>query len=600
MLRRKGRRSGNHCCVVALRARCAMSIESRPETRNVLGAPLRDALLAPASVRALLAFCFFEVAYYFAYRYGMSFSQTTASPFWFPDSVLLYALLRTRTRWWWLLLVATVPIRFFSEVAADVSIGLLVNTALNDYCKAVVGALVLRRFMDDPTRFGSLRDLGVYCLVAVLTIPAMSALAGALARGPGPEYWDHWQNWFFGNALTHLVVTPFLFYWTIRPRDKPALSTAQWLEAIALVAGLVASLAIAFQPAAHDVGFPDSRLFVPVAILFWAAVRFGMRGATAGTAILASFAIAEMSSANSTYFREAATTTVSALQQFLLLRAAPLFLVAALLEQSRRIQCSLHESERRFRDMADSAPVMIWIAGRDGRCEFFNKGWIDFTGRTPSQERDDGWLQSIHDDDRDHCLAIYRSSVAARCEFELDYRLRRSDGIYRWILNRGVPRYGDTGEFAGFIGSAIDVTDRRRQETALRLSEERYRAVVDSQTELVCRFTPDLTLTFVNEAYCRFLGKLRSEVLGSKLSMYLPADSQVQLMTAVSQAVSGVSPGEWQCEVTGSDGSRVWQHWSCRAIDGAGDMPAELQAIGHDITDRKRADEVQRRFAHTA
>ena len=79
-----------------------------------------------------------------------------------------------------------------------------------------------------------------------------------------------------------------------------------------------------------------------------------------------------------------------------------------------------------------------------------------------------------------------------------------------------------TGEFVGFIGSAIDVTDRRRQESALRQSEERYRAVVDSQTELVCRFTPDLTLTFVNEAYCRFLGKRRDEVLGSKLSA-LPA-----------------------------------------------------------------------------
>ena len=132
-----------------------------------------------------------------------------------------------------------------------------------------------------------------------------------------------------------------------------------------------------------------------------------------------------------------------------------------------------------------------------------------------SQERGDGWAQGLHPDDLQRCLAIYQSSFAARCEFELDYRIRRHDGEYRWILARGVPRYDDKGEFLGFIGSAIDVTDRRRQESALRQSEERYRAVVDSQTELVCRFTPDTTLTFVNEAYCRFLGKRRDVLLGS-------------------------------------------------------------------------------------
>jgi PAS domain S-box-containing protein len=576
-----------------------MTIDSRPETRSVLGAPLREAF-SSTPMRAVLAFCCFEVAYYFAYRYGMTFSQATASPFWFPDSVLLCALLTTRTRWWWLLIVATIPTRFFADVAAEVPIGMLLTTSLNDYLKAIAGALLLRRFMDDPTRFRGLRDFFVYCLIAVIAIPTASALVGALARGLGPEYWDHWQNWFLGNALTQLIVTPCLFYWVIRPWDKPTLSTAQWLEALTLVAGLVVSLTMAFEPKSTHAGFPDSRLFLPVAILFWAAVRFGMRGATAGTTILAFFAIAATMSSDSTYHSESAAATALALQQFLLLRAVPLFLVAILIEEAQRVQRSLRESERRFRDMADSAPVMIWIAGTGGRCEFFNKGWLDFTGRLLSQERDEGWVQGVHADDRQRCLAIYRSSVAARCEFELDYRLRRRDGAYRWVLNRGVPRYGESGEFAGFIGSAIDVTDRRRQESALRQSEERYRAVVDSQTELVCRFTPDLTLTFVNEAYCRFLGKRRIEVLGSKLDLHMRGDSLEQFSRSASHAMSGAGPGEWQCEVAGGDGVRVWQHWTCRAIDGAGEMPTELQAIGHDITDRKRADDVQRRFAHTA
>jgi two-component system sensor kinase FixL len=578
-----------------------MVTQSRPEPRNLLSLLSWEALLPHPLVRHVLAFCCFEAAYYFAYRYGMSFSQATASPFWFPDSVLLCALLSTRPRWWLLLLAATIPIRFFSEAAAEVPFGMLVSTAANDYAKAVIGAVLLRRFMSDPIRFLSVRDFGVYCLIAVLAIPAASAFAGAVSRdGWGPEYWTNWEQWFLGDALAQLIVTPFIFYWIFRPAELRNVSAAQWIEALALLLGLVVSLTLAFQPAANHLGFADTRLYAPVAFLFWAAVRFGMRGATAATAILAYFAVAATLSGEGPYSEQSAREAASNLQEFLLLRAAPLYLVAVLLEQARRIQKSLHDSERRFRDIADNAPVLIWIAGPDGRREFSNKSWLEFTGRAPSQERGDGWTQGVHADDRDRCLPIYHSSFSARCEFEMDYRLRRRDGEYRWILDRGVPRYDEKGGFLGFIGSAIDVSDRRNQESALRQSEERYRAVVDSQTELVCRFTPDTTLTFVNEAYCRFLGKRRDVLLGTKLLTYLPADTRELVGRSVAEAMSETGLGEWKCEATFPNGGRGWHLWTCQYIEGVGESPPELQAIGHDITDRRRAEEAQRQLAHTA
>ena len=440
-----------------------MVMQSPHETRTILGTSPGESLVSRSLVRTLLAFCCFEVAYYFAYRYGMSFSQATASPFWFPDSVLLCALLRAQPRWWLLLLAATVPIRFFSEVADGVALGILVTTSLNDYAKAVVGAVLLRRFMHDPIRFISVRDFGVYCLIAVLAIPVLSAFAGAASRGEwGAEYWANWERWLLGNSLAALIVTPFIFYWVLRPSDQRNLNSAQWLEATILLAGLLVSLTFAFQPASSDLGFADSRMYAPVAFLFWAAVRFGMRGATAATALLTIFAVAAAQAGDGLHSKESAVEAASGLQQFLLLRAAPLYLVAVLLEQGRRIQRSLEESERRFRDMADNAPVMIWITGADSGCEFVNKGWLDFTGRAMSQARGTAWVQALHPDDRQRCLAIYQSSFTARCEFEVDYRLRRMDGLYRWVLARGVPRYSETGEFLGFIGSALDVTDRRR------------------------------------------------------------------------------------------------------------------------------------------
>ena len=110
-----------------------MVTQSQPESRNSQ-APrhFANCCSSRAIARSLVAFCCFEAAYYFAYRYGMSFSQATGLPFWFPDSVLLCALLRARPRWWLLLLVGTLPIRFFSEVAAEVPLGMLVGTAAND------------------------------------------------------------------------------------------------------------------------------------------------------------------------------------------------------------------------------------------------------------------------------------------------------------------------------------------------------------------------------------------------------------------------------------------------------------------------------------
>ncbi|HEY6123632.1 MAG TPA: PAS domain S-box protein [Steroidobacteraceae bacterium] len=577
-----------------------MATESPTDTRSFVSESPAESLWRNSVARNVLAFCCFEVAYYFAYRYGMSFSQDTGSPFWFPDSILLCALLRVPPRWWLPLLVATVPIRFFADVADGISNGMLASTTLNDYAKAVLGATLLRRLMHDPIRFITVRDFGVYCLIAVLALPALSAFAGAAMRGFGPQYWMHWEQWFLGDAMAHLIITPFIFYWVLRPSDQRNLTSAQWLEALILLAGLIASLALAFQPASTQLGFADSRMYAPVAFLFWAAIRFGMRGATAATLLLTIFAVKAALSGNATIQSTSMTEGASGLQEYLLLRAAPLYLVAVLLEQAWRIQRSLLESERRFRDMADNAPVMIWITGEDSGCEFVNKGWLDFTGRALSQERGFGWIHGLHADDRQRCMAIYQSSFTARCEFEVDYRLRRMDGVYRWILARGVPRYGEGGKFLGYVGSALDVTDRRRQETALRQSEERYRAVVDSQTELVCRFTPDLTLTFVNEAYCRFLHKQREEVLGSKFSIHMPADTRTQLALSVVHALSDAGPGEWQCEITFADGSRGWQHWTCQAIHGAGEEPDELQAIGHDVTDRKRAEEAQRRLAHTA
>jgi PAS domain S-box-containing protein len=122
------------------------------------------------------------------------------------------------------------------------------------------------------------------------------------------------------------------------------------------------------------------------------------------------------------------------------------------------------ESERRFLLMANSAPVLIWASGPNKLCNFFNQPWLDFTGRTLEQELGDGWAQGVHPDDLAKCLSLYVESFDARVPFTMEYRLRRRDGQYRWISDHGVPRYDALRNFLGYIGSCVDVTERRQAE----------------------------------------------------------------------------------------------------------------------------------------
>ena len=125
---------------------------------------------------------------------------------------------------------------------------------------------------------------------------------------------------------------------------------------------------------------------------------------------------------------------------------------------------ALRASETLFRTMADTAPVMIWMSDTEKRGTFFNKGWLDFTGRTLEEELGEGWTQSVHPDDLGRCLAVCGGAFRARRPFSIDYRMRKGDGRYRWVLDNGVPRHGPDGTFLGYIGSCIDITERREAE----------------------------------------------------------------------------------------------------------------------------------------
>ena len=431
--------------------------------QNILGRNLRE-VVRGLRLGNVLGFCLFGVAFYFAYRYGMSFSYETSSPFWFPDSVLLCTLLMVRPSRWWVFILAALPIRLLAPVSSGIPLWFLLATFANDSIKGLIAAAALRRFLRNPVRFETLRDFALYCLFVVLLVPAASAFGGAAARSfLGHDFWLAWEQWFLRDALAQLVVTPVIFYWVLgAPWKALARFGTRWVEGGLLAAGLIATAYIAFNSEAGGASFAEPRFYAPVPFLFWAAIRFGMLGATGAIAVIAFFSVDAALHGLGPFSGRSPGDTALALQHFLLLRAAPIYLVAVLIEHRRGIENSLRESEGRFRSLANTAPVLIWTSGPDGLCEFFNQGWLDFTGRSLQQELGNGWADGVHREDMRHCLETYHSAFDARQPFEMEYRLRRHDREYRWILDRGVPQYAPDGKFVGYIGSAIDITDRKR------------------------------------------------------------------------------------------------------------------------------------------
>ena len=152
-----------------------------------------------------------------------------------------------------------------------------------------------------------------------------------------------------------------------------------------------------------------------------------------------------------------------------------------LAERSRReAEAALAESETRFRNMADNAPVMMWVTEHDGRCTYLNRRWYEFTGQREGDGERLGWLDAVHPDDRPSAEEAFLQANAERRDYRVEFRLKRADGVYRWAIDAAAARFGADGTFLGYVGSVIDIDERREVEAALRAEEARLHAVLDT------------------------------------------------------------------------------------------------------------------------
>ncbi|WP_437312628.1 PAS domain S-box protein [Sorangium sp. So ce385] len=210
----------------------------------------------------------------------------------------------------------------------------------------------------------------------------------------------------------------------------------------------------------------------------------------------------------------------------------------------RKAEESLRESMARFRNIADHAPMVIWVTAPDGSCIYVNPRWRELTGQTEAKSLGFGWLAAVHPSEQEEAAETFRRATARREAFRIDYRFRRSDGAYRWCIDAAHPWIGPDGEFLGYVGSVIDITERKEAELLLRESEARFRQLADAMPQIVWTAKPDGSIDYYNRRWLELAGAEDAQVGGDTWISFLHEDDRQRVLDTWSRCVATGAPYE--------------------------------------------------------
>ena len=258
------------------------------------------------------------------------------------------------------------------------------------------------------------------------------------------------------------------------------------------------------------------------------------------------------------------------------------------LEERQQAEAALRESEQRFLMMANNVPMLIWASETNGLFTFFNQSWFAFTGRTRSQEMGSGWFNGVHPQDLEDCLNTYRSAFENHKDFQMEYRLRRWDGEYRWVFNHGIPRFSpDDKTFLGYIGACIDISDRKRAEANLQESELRWRSLLENVRLLVVGLDLEGKIYYINPYFLELVGYTREEVIGRNwFKNLVPPYEQDKVKSYFISMIKQQSHPYNQNSIRTKSGEEriiAWNHTLMRDLQG---NAMGTLSIGEDITER--------------
>lgn len=250
----------------------------------------------------------------------------------------------------------------------------------------------------------------------------------------------------------------------------------------------------------------------------------------------------------------------------------------------RSAELALRESEHNLRSLADSSMGLIWAAGTDKLCYYFNNGWLEFTGRTLEEEHGNGWTKGVHTDDLERCIAIYDQHFEERKAFSMDYRLRRHDGEFRWIRDNGTPRYDSEGRFIGYIGHCLDITDRVEAEQSLRKLSQ---AVAQSPESIVIT-NRNCVIEYVNAACLKSTGYSEDELIGQNPRIFNSGQTAPEVYDRLWETLGQGKPWAGQFCNRRKSGEVFYEHVRIAPIRDASGEITHFVAVKEDVTEKIR------------
>jgi len=423
---------------------------------------------------ALLVFA----GYYLGARLGfaLTFKPHAVSVLWPPNSILLAALLLVPPANWWIVLLAAFPAHCLVELESNVPAGMVLCWFLSNSLEALIGAGTIRYLIKGQLRLDRLRNVAVLCLCGVFLAPFLSSFLDlafvALNHWGGDSYWEGWRVRFSSNALAALTLTPLILAWAGKGLPvRRKLTGINLFEAAGLFLALLVIAYLIFNKL--PLGTDPALLYAPLPLLLWAAIRYGLRGATTATAIVALLAIWGAAHGNGPFTEASERASALYVQLFLSFMALPLLFLAALTEERKRTAQTLKEREERISLASETANLGLWTIDFERGKSWMNDKGRELFGFEPGEPLSrEVFLSCVHPEDRERVDGVIERARIESQTFEIEYRLLRPDGEVRWLISRGRYLPNNRGETSELLGVALDVTAQVKSNLKLRLQQE--------------------------------------------------------------------------------------------------------------------------------
>lgn len=457
---------------------------------------------ATPSLRTVCGILASTISYYVATQiaWALTFPDSKVSLFFPPQAVLLCILLLVPTREWWAYVLGAVSAHFLATQQAHWPTSYALTCEAFDAVKCVSAAAGIRILIKSPLKAITLRDAILFVLIAVVLVPVGTAFWGAsftVSYGFGSDYWVEWRNLGISNAVTTVVLVPaFLlgahYLFVRRPR---ALSPQRVLEAAFVATCIVVIGIFVFDKTPAGPNTSPALLYMPIPLLIWAALRFGLGGISVSMLLITSQAIWGTMHGRGPFLTQTPAENATALQLFLLVTASPLMLLSVVIEEERRSKEALRESANLMTLAAEAGTLAMWVWNVSGNDVWMSERGRSLFGLKPDTRLDyEATFDRVHPDDRTARDLAIQHAVQTQGEYEVEYRVQQTDGMARWIHGRGRCSGSDNGSGPKLFGVSMDVTARKQAEAsaAQKRAELEHVARVATLGELTATLTHEL------------------------------------------------------------------------------------------------------------